>query len=102
MRKDEEKNPTPKPYLPLQTRTRQTRSNMFPGLFYRPSDLPIVVLIFFSGKVVITGAKTMADVYTGWSQLSQFLKLYKTETASKTKVTATATATGSAACLKSH
>jgi transcription initiation factor TFIID TATA-box-binding protein len=53
--------------------------NMFPGLIYRPSDLPIVLLIFFSGKVVITGAKTMADVYCGWKQLSSFLKSYKTQ-----------------------
>ncbi len=33
--------------------------NMFPGLIYRPTILPIVLLIFFSGKVVITGAKNM-------------------------------------------
>ena len=51
--------------------------NMFPGLIYRPSNMPIVLLIFFSGKVVITGAKTMADVYTGWKSLSMFLKTYK-------------------------
>lgn len=62
--------------------------NMFPGLIYRPSDLPIVLLIFFSGKIVITGAKSMADVYTGWTQLSQFLKPYKTEIQGKNKVTA--------------
>jgi hypothetical protein len=28
--------------------------NMFPGLVYRPTSLPIMLLIFFSGKVVIT------------------------------------------------
>jgi transcription initiation factor TFIID TATA-box-binding protein len=53
--------------------------NMFPGLIYRPSDMPIVLLIFFSGKVVITGAKTMADVYAGWKNLSSFLKQYKVD-----------------------
>jgi transcription initiation factor TFIID TATA-box-binding protein len=51
--------------------------NMFPGLIYRPSDMPIVLLIFYSGKVVITGAKSMADVYTGWGKLSGFLQSYK-------------------------
>lgn len=51
--------------------------NMFPGLIYRPSDMPIVLLIFYSGKVVITGAKSMQDVYTGWGKLSGFLKSYK-------------------------
>ncbi len=50
---------------------------MFPGLIYRPSDMPIVLLIFYSGKVVITGAKSMADVYAGWAKLSGFLKSYK-------------------------
>ena len=51
--------------------------NMFPGLIYRPSDITIVLLIFFSGKVVITGAKSMSDVYTGWNSLSAYLKTYK-------------------------
>jgi transcription initiation factor TFIID TATA-box-binding protein len=53
--------------------------NMFPGLIYRPSDMPIVLLIFFSGKVVITGAKTMSDVYGSWKQLCVMLKSYKTD-----------------------
>lgn len=51
--------------------------NMFPGLIYRPSDITIVLLIFFSGKVVITGAKSMSDVYSGWNSLSAYLKTYK-------------------------
>lgn len=53
--------------------------NMFPGLIYRPSDMPIVLLIFFSGKVVITGAKTMSDVYSSWKQLCVSLKSYKVQ-----------------------
>jgi len=35
----------------------------FPGLVYRPTDHPIVFLIFSSGKVVITGA-TDTDIAT--------------------------------------
>ena len=52
--------------------------NMFPGLIYRPTSLPIVLLIFFSGKVVITGAKNMADVYSGWTHMVDLLETYKT------------------------
>jgi transcription initiation factor TFIID TATA-box-binding protein len=51
--------------------------NMFPGLIYRPTSLPIVLLIFFSGKVVITGAKNMTDVYSGWTHMLDLLKTYK-------------------------
>jgi transcription initiation factor TFIID TATA-box-binding protein len=50
---------------------------MFPGLIYRPSNIPVVFLVFFSGKVVITGAKTMADVYDSWKKLHDILKNYK-------------------------
>lgn len=47
---------------------------MFPGLIYRPDSSPVVLLCFFSGKVVITGGKTMEDVYTGWNRLWPTLK----------------------------
>jgi transcription initiation factor TFIID TATA-box-binding protein len=53
--------------------------NMFPGLIYRPSNMPIVLLVFYSGKVVITGAKSMQDVYSGWAALSELLKTYKVD-----------------------
>ncbi len=53
--------------------------NMFPGLIYRPTSLPIVLPIFFSGKVVITGAKNMADVYNGWTCVLHLLNTYKTQ-----------------------
>ena len=33
-----------------------------------------VLLIFFSSKLVITGAKSMVDVYNGWVSLAGFLK----------------------------
>jgi transcription initiation factor TFIID TATA-box-binding protein len=50
--------------------------NMFPGLIYRPTTLPIVLLIFFSGKIVITGAKNMQDVYNGWKSMLELLHKY--------------------------
>jgi transcription initiation factor TFIID TATA-box-binding protein len=49
---------------------------MFPGLIYRPTTLPIVLLIFFSGKIVITGAKNMQDVYNGWKSMLELLHKY--------------------------
>ena len=51
--------------------------NMFPGLIYRPTNLPVVFLVFFSGKVVITGAKNMSDVYDSWKTFSSILEQYK-------------------------
>ena len=35
---------------------------LFPGLIYRDEQLPAVVLIFESGKMVITGAKRLSDI----------------------------------------
>ncbi len=37
----------------------------FPGLVYRLEDHPTVVLLFGSGKMVITGGKSTADIETG-------------------------------------
>jgi hypothetical protein len=36
--------------------------SMFPSLIYRPSDLPIVLLIFYSGKVV-SGSESCSLVF---------------------------------------
>jgi hypothetical protein len=52
---------------------------MFPGLIYRPEASPVVLLCFFSGKVVITGGKTMQDVYSGWSRLWPTLQRFVVE-----------------------
>jgi transcription initiation factor TFIID TATA-box-binding protein len=50
--------------------------NMFPGLIYRPVDMSVVLLVFFSGKIVITGAKNMQDVYKSWETFSKILQKY--------------------------
>lgn len=47
---------------------------MFPGLIFRPDTSPVVLLCFFSGKIVITGGKNMDDVYAGWNRLWPTLK----------------------------
>ena len=45
------------------------QKNMFPGLIYRANNSPVVLLIFQSGKIVITGGKTSRDIVDGWNQL---------------------------------
>jgi transcription initiation factor TFIID TATA-box-binding protein len=43
--------------------------NMFPGLVLRPDNSPVVLLCFYSGKVVVTGGKMENDIYDGWANL---------------------------------
>lgn len=56
--------------------------NMFPGLIYRPADMSVVLLVFFSGKIVITGAKCMSDVHDSWKHFRRLLQAYKTSSSS--------------------
>ena len=53
--------------------------NMFPGLIYRPDNSPVVLLLFNSGKIVITGGKSRIDVMQGWKRLWPFVKQYITD-----------------------
>ncbi|MCS3901009.1 TATA-box-binding protein [Methanococcus voltae] len=46
----------------------------FPGLVYILSDPKVVVLIFGSGKVVITGLKKIDDAYTAFNKILTTLK----------------------------
>lgn len=43
----------------------------FPGLVYRISDPKIVALLFSSGKIILTGGKTMEDIERGVAFLEQ-------------------------------
>lgn len=49
---------------------------MFPGLIFRQEGLPVVLLIFTSGKCVITGARRVEDVEIGWTQMWPILQPY--------------------------
>jgi TATA-box binding protein (TBP) (component of TFIID and TFIIIB) len=49
---------------------------MFPGLIYRPENSPIVLLVFHSGKIVVTGGKSVNDMWQGWAQLWGFVLRY--------------------------
>lgn len=50
---------------------------LFPGLIYRMKDPKIVLLIFVSGKVVLTGAKKREEIYTAFENIYPTLKEYK-------------------------
>ena len=52
------------------------QKNMFPGLIFRPNNSPVVLLMFSSGKVVITGGKASRDIYDGWTALWPLVKQY--------------------------
>lgn len=41
----------------------------FPGLVYRPADFPIVILVFASGKTVLTGGTDLEIVEDAFAQL---------------------------------
>jgi transcription initiation factor TFIID TATA-box-binding protein len=50
---------------------------LFPGLIYRMHSPKIVLLIFASGKIVLTGAKTRQDIYNAFDQMYRVLKMFK-------------------------
>ena len=52
---------------------------LFPGLIFRDSTLPAVVLIFESGKMVITGAKKEKDVTHVYNTIIPLLIPYMSE-----------------------
>lgn len=45
------------------------QKNMFPGLIYRPLNCPVVLLLFASGKIVLTGAKSADAMHRGWASI---------------------------------
>ena len=54
---------------------------MFPGLVWRAPLSPVVLLCFYSGKVVITGGKTTQDVHEGWRRLWPTVRVFMRERA---------------------
>ena len=47
---------------------------MFPGLVYRMMEPKIVLLIFVSGKIVLTGAKRKADIDVAFDKIYPVLE----------------------------
>jgi len=50
---------------------------LFPGLIYRMITPKVVLLIFVSGKLVLTGAKERKDIYQAFSNIYSVLCLFK-------------------------
>lgn len=50
---------------------------LFPGLIYRMVKPRIVLLIFVSGKVVLTGAKVREEIYEAFNNIYPILKGFK-------------------------
>ena len=50
---------------------------LFPGLIYRMHEPKIVLLIFASGKIVLTGAKTRENITTAFDKIFGVLNQYK-------------------------
>lgn len=54
------------------------QKQVFPGLIYRPPNSPVVLLCFYSGRIVITGGKTLDDIFEGWARLWPTIKRFIT------------------------
>jgi transcription initiation factor TFIID TATA-box-binding protein len=50
---------------------------LFPGLIYRLQQPKIVLLIFVSGKVVLTGAKKREEIYAAFEKIYPTLKEFR-------------------------
>ncbi|XP_068611154.1 TATA-box-binding protein-like [Brachionichthys hirsutus] len=50
---------------------------LFPGLYYRMVQQKIVLIIFCSGKVVITGARKTAEIYEAFEHIYPILKGFR-------------------------
>jgi transcription initiation factor TFIID TATA-box-binding protein len=50
--------------------------NMFPGLIFRALDNNIVLLCFTSGKIVVTGGKSVQHISRGWKELWPRIRPY--------------------------
>ena len=52
-------------------------AEVFPGLIYRMVDPKTVLLIFASGKIVLTGAKSRQQIYNAFERMFPVLLVYK-------------------------
>lgn len=58
-------------------RFSQYEPELFPGLVYRLVDPKMVLLIFASGKVVFTGAKSRQNIYSAFKMVGPVISKYK-------------------------
>lgn len=52
---------------------------VFPGLIYRMAKPKVALLIFVSGKLVLTGAKTRADIKLAFEKICPVLRTFRKE-----------------------
>jgi len=50
---------------------------LFPGLIFRMNAPKVVLLIFASGKIVLTGAKKREQIYEAYEKILPLLGLHK-------------------------
>eukprot|EP00213_Chloropicon_mariensis_P002685 CAMPEP_0197471068 /NCGR_PEP_ID=MMETSP1309-20131121/1914_1 /TAXON_ID=464262 /ORGANISM="Genus nov. species nov., Strain RCC998" /LENGTH=238 /DNA_ID=CAMNT_0043008465 /DNA_START=68 /DNA_END=784 /DNA_ORIENTATION=- len=50
---------------------------IFPGLIYKMKSPKVVLLIFVSGKIVLTGAKSREDIYSAFENIYPVLQEFK-------------------------
>ncbi len=52
---------------------------MFPGLIFRMKEPKVVLLIFSSGKIVLTGAKQRQQIYDAYQKIKALLMQHRNE-----------------------
>lgn len=50
---------------------------LFPGLIFRMAKPKVVLLIFASGKIVLTGAKDREEIYDAYKRIKDLLAVHK-------------------------
>jgi hypothetical protein len=68
--------PSAPPTLPRSRFARTANGadlQLFPGLIYRMMKPKVVLLIFVSGKIVLTGAKVREEIYMAFNQIYSVL-----------------------------
>ena len=50
---------------------------LFPGLIFRMAKPKVVLLIFASGKIVLTGAKDREEIYDAYKRIKNLLAIHK-------------------------
>ena len=58
---------------------------MFPGLIFRMMVPKVVLLIFMSGKIVLTGAKTREEIDLAYTTIHSILKKHENTTLASEK-----------------
>ena len=69
------------------TKSSSYEPEIFPGLIFKMLQPKIVLLIFVSGKIVLTGAKEKEEIFEAFKKIYPVLQRYKKKTFEKTNDT---------------